>query len=278
VTGVQTCALPILGSYGIYKDGWKATFRYGDPYGRRPDNGKQVLLYNVKEDFNELNDLSDKYPEKLRELEDAFDVEAWKYNVYPLRDKSWDISGEKNIFDGKNKLTLNSGAYLTTFSIPYFLLLAPYSVSADVEILNPKDEGVLVSLGGYVGGVSFYVKNNKLTFVYNAEGKTVEVTSNKTISKGKHQLRYEFQQNFNVPKGADKGDLFGSLSRDKIVSLYIDNEKVGEQKFELGLAYHATEGLDVGQDFGSAVTAAYKAPFTFTGKINHVVIEVLSKK
>jgi arylsulfatase A-like enzyme len=48
-----------------------------------PDDFKWEL-YNINEDFSQANNLADKNPDKLRELQDAFDVEAKKYNVYPL--------------------------------------------------------------------------------------------------------------------------------------------------------------------------------------------------
>jgi hypothetical protein len=48
-----------------------------------PDDFKWEL-YNINEDFSQANNLADKNPDKLRELQDAFDVEAKKYSVYPL--------------------------------------------------------------------------------------------------------------------------------------------------------------------------------------------------
>ncbi|MFT4094101.1 MAG: arylsulfatase [Niabella sp.] len=78
----------MTGSYAIYKDGWKASFpngianRAADPL--KPD---AVYLYNTKEDFNELNNLADKYPDRVKELSKVFDQEAVKYNVYPLKNK-----------------------------------------------------------------------------------------------------------------------------------------------------------------------------------------------
>jgi arylsulfatase len=43
-----------------------------------------IVPTNINEDFSQANTLADKYPDKLKELQDAFDVEAKKYNVYPL--------------------------------------------------------------------------------------------------------------------------------------------------------------------------------------------------
>lgn len=89
----------IFGNRSIYKDGWKAAaahrpntldlFKYADetvtPLENNPD--KDVWeLYKIDEDFNELNDVSKKYPEKLKELQALYDSEAKKNNVYPLID------------------------------------------------------------------------------------------------------------------------------------------------------------------------------------------------
>ncbi|MDR2122577.1 MAG: sulfatase-like hydrolase/transferase, partial [Flavobacteriaceae bacterium] len=251
----------MTGSYAIYKDGWKASFPGKNDRYRRvlPESDKKVQLYHVKEDFNELNDLSAKYPEKIKELANVFDIEAKKYNVYPLKE-TWDITN-RSIYDGKNKVVLYSGTYLSPYSQPYFLSTDSYSILADVEIRDAREQGVLVSSGGFLGGFSLYVKNNKLSFAYNAEGKIVELTSNRTISSGKQQLKAEIQQ--------------ASGSRDKTISLYINGEKVAERKFESGLARHSTEGLDVGKDVGTTVSEAYESPFTFTGKINQVTLEVI---
>jgi len=89
----------ILGNRAIYKDGWKASaahhpnslevFTFADEprpvIENNPDN-ETWELYNLAEDFNERNDLSKKYPEKLKELKELFEAEAVKYNVYPLLD------------------------------------------------------------------------------------------------------------------------------------------------------------------------------------------------
>jgi arylsulfatase len=253
----------MTGSYAIYKDGWKASFPSKNDNFRKAwsESERKIQLYHVKEDFNELNDLSAKYPEKVKELANVFDIEAKKYNVYPLKE-TWGTTN-RNIYDGKNKVVLYPGAYLTTFSLPYFLSTDSHSILADVEIRDAREQGVLISSGGFSRGFSLYVKNNKLSFAYNAEGKIVELTSNRTISSGKQQLKAEIRQ--------------VSGSRDKTISLYINGEKVAERKFESGLLPRQTESLDVGKDLGTTVSEAYESPFTFTGKINQVTLESLVK-
>ena len=48
-----------------------------------PDKAKWEL-YNIDEDFSQANDLAAQHPEKLRQLQDLWWVEAAKYNVLPL--------------------------------------------------------------------------------------------------------------------------------------------------------------------------------------------------
>ena len=81
----------MFGNRAIWSDGWKAVTLHAK---RMPWNVNVVLpfdqdeweLYHVAEDFSESTDLADEYPEKLEELVQIFDEEAWKYNVYPLYD------------------------------------------------------------------------------------------------------------------------------------------------------------------------------------------------
>jgi arylsulfatase len=251
------------GAYSIYKDGWKALFPgRNDRYGRiLPESDTKVQLYNLKEDFNELHDLAGKYPEKLRELADVFDAEAWKYNVYPLKE-TWETK-DRNVFNNRDKVVLYPGAYLAPFSIPWFVNAGSYAIVADVDLNDVRNEGVLLSSGGYTGGFSLYIKGSRLAFAWNSEGRTVEPASSATIGKGRQQLKAEVRQK--------------AGSREKSVTLYINGNRVAEQQFETGSARHGTESLDVGSDVGTAVTAAYKAPFRFTGTINHVTLESLER-
>jgi arylsulfatase len=84
----------MTGSYAIYKDGWKVAFP-GDlrspNHALREPTPNGVYLYNMREDFNEVHNLADKYPEKVAELQKVFEEEAWKYNVYPLKNK-WETT------------------------------------------------------------------------------------------------------------------------------------------------------------------------------------------
>ena len=246
----------MTGAYAIYKDGWKASFPR-DRAKRIPVSDEKWHLYNIKEDFNELNDLADKYPEKVKELADAFDAEAWKYNVYPLKDE-W-VTTNQTIFDGNKKAVLRPGNYFTASTVPRFSNNS-YSITANTEIPQAGAQGVLLSYGNTLSGISFYVKDKKLAFAYNSDGKLLEVVSDKVIPAGKAELKADVT--------------YSNEGKNKSVTLYINGAQAGT--IDLGkitTARSGYEGLEVGRDVGTSVSTAYKAPFAFTGKLNEVVIE-----
>ena len=47
-------------------------------------DGYKWELYNLAEDFSQFNDLAATMPDKLKEMQQLFMMEAAKYNVFPL--------------------------------------------------------------------------------------------------------------------------------------------------------------------------------------------------
>jgi len=249
-------------SYAIYKDGWKASFPH-DRVKRIPENEEKWHLYNTKVDFNEQNDLSAQYPEKVKELADVFDSEAWKYNVYPLK-QTWETTNV-NTFNTSKKVILRKGNYFTTFTSPRFTNDS-YTITANVDIAKSGAQGVILSTGGYAAGLSLYIKAGKLVFAYNADGKLEEIVSSKAVPTGKTELKAEVTYS-GEPVGQFK-------NRDKAVAIFINGEKAGSKDLgKIGIPRNSIEGLEVGEDRGTSVSTSYKAPFTFTGKIDKVTID-----
>jgi hypothetical protein len=62
-------------------------FKYDGPgFGKGANvvNGYSWELYNIAEDYSEYNDLAAKMPDRLRNMQELFLVEAEKYDVFPL--------------------------------------------------------------------------------------------------------------------------------------------------------------------------------------------------
>jgi hypothetical protein len=251
----------MTGSYAIYKDGWKASFPH-DRTKRIPVGEEKWHLYHVREDYNELNDLAAKYPDKVKELADLFDAEAWKYNVYPLKTE-WKTENLTAFGDTK-KITLRPGNYFTRTNVFRFYS-SSYTLTANVEIAQTGNQGVLFSFGNTLSGISFYIKDKKLVFAYNADGKLTELKSVKDVPAGKVALKADVN--------------YSNEGKNKTITLYINGEQVATKDLgKISTISSGYEGLEVGRDVGTTVSPAYKAPFAFNGQLNEVIVDFSENK
>lgn len=254
----------VSGARAVYKDGWKAEVHHerGQPF-----STDKWELYDLKADYNERFDLAEKQPAKLKELQQVFDKEAYKYNVYPLAGDTTPrtVHAVPNRFAGKSSVVLYPGLWqLHSYAGPT-LAGKSFRITADVENSSKSSEGALLALGGRFGGFSFFVKEGKLQVAHNCNKELTSLVADAAIPTGKVALRYEL--NFKPAKKLK--DNAGNES------LYINDQKVAERpitKLE-ALIFNYDEGLDVGKDGISPVTPAYQSPFAFTGKLNTIQID-----
>jgi hypothetical protein len=267
----------MMGNRGIHHDGWMAsTTPLRLPWittGAEPNpNDFKWELYNVAEDFSQANDLAAKNPEKLKELQAIFDVEAKKYNVYPL-DSTFaervDPALRPSLTRGRNMFTYYPGMVRIPEGNTPDVKNKSYSVSAEVEIAQGGASGVLATQGGRFGGWGLLMLDGKPVFVHalsNQARHKYRISSDQKLSPGKHTIRFDFAYDGG---GIGKGGT-GTLS--------VDGEKVAEGKIErtVGRRFSLDETFDVGEDTGSPVVEDYadKMPFRFTGKLERVTIEL----
>ena len=161
----------MLGNRGIWSDGWKAVANHAD----NPtfDFSKDVWeLYKIDEDYTEMHNLAEVYPEKLRELEDLWWCEAGKYNVLPL------LESEFKRCDGFHARKILKKAPRTARKHFVFYREIQGGVGPDRWIYSPfkatafarykkGDEGALFCHGNSTGGYALYIHDNKLKFHYN---------------------------------------------------------------------------------------------------------------
>jgi hypothetical protein len=84
------------------------------------------------------------------------------------------------------------------------------------------------------------------------------------LAPGKHTLVFDFKYDGG---GTGKGAT-GTLSADSTQLAQ------GEIEHTVPIRYSLDEGLDVGEDIGTAVNLNYDVPLNFTGKIDRVTIEL----
>lgn len=265
----------MFGNRAIYHDGWVAATRHSIPWLANaplpPFNEDRWELYNVDEDFSQSNNLAEKYPEKLKELQAIFDQEAIRNHVYPLDDRRVErfnpaIAGRPDLIGDRKSLTLFEG--MTGIAENAFINVKgrPHSITAEVEIPAGGANGVIIAQAGRFGGWSLYMKEGKIHEVYNYGGlQRTTVSSSEPLSPGKHKIVYEYH-----PDAAKPGA--GATSR-----LSVDGQSVGEAHIPqtMPFAYSADEGVDVGTDNETPVTEDYKEHHNhFTGKIDRVTVEL----
>lgn len=256
-----------LGNRGIYKDGWKAVVNHTFSNSYEED---QWELYHVAEDYSEKYDVADKYPEKLKELQDEWLIEAAKNNVFPMLQKA---------FHGSDK-TLGQLLYLPQAmpekDLVYKGIFRPYdlteagldlevgshTVTAQITRENKECDGVILANGDRFGGTSFYIKNNKLVYVYNyAKEEYYTAISDIDVPVGDVEVKYDFVSN-------------GTTAQ---VTIYIDGQPVGTTKIEQFI-YMKGVSTTIRADKYTPVTPDYEVPFEFKGKIKELHIHVAAKK
>src|SRR5262249_54196298 len=151
----------MFGNRGIYHEGWYACTTPPHPpwlmgLRKMPDvvNGYKWELYNLKDDFSQANDLAAKNPDKLRQLQELFLVEASKYQVFPLDN---DVLGRllaprPSYTAGRSVFTYSGELSGIPNSDSPNTVARSYTITADVEIPKDGGEGMIVTDGGRFGG------------------------------------------------------------------------------------------------------------------------------
>ncbi len=160
----------MLGSRGIWHQGWKAVTDHGPLSGLGNFDKDRWLLFHTDEDRAEAHDLADKYPEKVKEMIALWFDEAKRYNVYPLIDYSIVKDIQKMLELEYHIPVTPSGRYTYypgTLPVPERSVANTHGVSYKViaEVDLTKDaNGVIFANGSRFGGHALYIKDGKITY------------------------------------------------------------------------------------------------------------------
>jgi arylsulfatase len=273
----------------IDHDGWRAVCGYPGPsYAEGAEKGRQIgdeitpevlddldanswELYHIAEDPAEVHNLADQHPQKLSEMIARWYVEAGKYKVLPLDGTLMQrfATERPQIARPRDRYTFYPNLSVVHPQVAPLVFNRPHSITAEVEIPAGGAEGVLVAQGGVAGGYVFYVKEDKLHYIHNYLGlEEFKVTSSVDVPEGECVLRYEFE-----PTG--EPDIRNGRGAPGRGQLYINGELVGNTEFPTSTPIlFGIEGLSCGYDFGEAVTHEYHTPFSFTGMIKQVTVDM----
>lgn len=264
----------MFGNRGIYYKGWSAVTKHRTPWvmvgGVVPAFDDDVWeLYDGNVDYSQARNLAAEQPDRLHELQRLWLIEAVKYNVLPIDDRTAerlnpDIAGRPTLIRGNSQLLFAGMGRLSESSV-VSIKNKSFSVTAELQVPDGGANGVVIAQGGRFGGWSVYVDAGAAKFVYNVLGiQHFTIAADRSIPEGTHQVRMEF---------AYDG---GGLAKGGDVTLYYDGEAVGSGRVGATqpLIFSADETTDVGYESGTAVSPDYTPRSSrFTGKINWVQID-----
>jgi hypothetical protein len=264
----------LFGNRALYKDGWKAVTIHGN---RMPWIANAVFpfeddvweLYHIDEDFSESVDLADKHPEKLEELKARWEELAWENNVFPLYDdmimrlaKQQDrLFGDRKVFTyyypGAVRIAEKASAPVKDRS---------HTIETTLN-LTGREEGVIVACGGFTGGYTLFIKNNRLYYDYNFYHGVYYALESPPLPRGEVHIKFNF-----IKTGFIKG----------IGELYVNGKKVAETEMpEMHIStFSLSETFDVGIDSGTPVSKKYRVTnhYPFTGNLDKVVITLTGEE
>jgi len=251
----------MLGTRGIWEDGWKASAIHAPLTDKGHFDKDQWQLYHVDADRSESTDLAKENPEKLQKLINVWFEEAKKNNVLPLDDRNaLEILNIKrpSAEPSRERYLYYPGTSPVPEAVAVSIIGRSYKILADVEITDPDCSGVIFAHGSRFGGHSLFIKNKKLHYVYNFLGiKPEQGLISTELTPGKYTLGMEFTK-----ESVGKNHEFLGTAK-----LYVNDKVVAEgpMKTQAGAFSLTGDGLCVGYDSGDAVSQEYKSPGTFKG-------------
>ncbi len=264
----------MLANRAIYQDGWVAATTPTTPpwvaVGELVDpiDGYDWELYNVDEDFSQATNLAASNPDKLRELQRAFYIEAVKFNVLPIDNSKverLDVRNRPSNIRGLKQFTYYPGMVRIPEGSAPDLKNTSFGISAVVVVPEGGAEGVLMTQGGRFAGVGLYVKDGRPVFHYNNCGvERYVVAAKDRLTPGKHVITLDFNYDG------------GGIGKGGTATLTVDAKVVASEKLPRTIPFRMSldETLDIGEDTGTPISEDYSVPFTFTGTLEKLTINL----
>jgi hypothetical protein len=282
----RTQYFEMMADRALYHDGWIASTKVvrppwdlTGPTNLDPANNVTWELYDLTKDWTQYDDVAAKYPDKLRELQDLFWVEANRNQVLPLDSSvvARLITPKPSLSAGRTEFVWTAPLTGTPNGDAPSILNASFTFVADVEIPQGGAEGMIVTQGGRFGGYGFYLVKGKPVFLWNlVDLKRVRWQGPDVVTAGRHVLEFVFKYDGLGMETLAFGDMSG-IGRAATGALKVDGQVVATQTMERTIPFilQWDESFDVGSDTGTPVDDQdYEVPFEFTGKLHKLTLKV----
>ncbi|HEX4999985.1 MAG TPA: arylsulfatase [Terriglobia bacterium] len=263
----------MFGNRGIYHDGWTAVTKHRTPWltgqiKTLPFKDDVWELYDTRKDFSQAEDLAAKHPEKVTELRALFLVEAAKYHVFPLDDRTFEranaaIAGRPDLLAGRKSMKLYNGMRLYEIGSAPNLKNTTFTITVDLDSPDGKADGVILAYGGGSAGLSFYLKNGRPKVCYNWFGTLYNIEAPAKLPAGKHSVRFHFDYDG------------GGLGKGGKMTISVDDKPVANGRIEKTVPFaFSIDTVDVGADYGRPVAGDYSSNVFTGGSLNSVLVEL----
>jgi len=267
----------MFGSRAIYNNGWIASAPpivapwdlSLKPPAPNVMNSFTWQLYDLDKDWTQADDLAARMPDKLRDMQQMFVLEASKYNVFPLDDRTLPrFMGTKPSYT-TGRTTFTYSGEISNVPFPGVagapnVLNKSYTIRAEVEIPQGGAEGMLVTDGGRFGGYGFYLLKGRPVFTWNlVQLALVKWQGKEALAPGKHTIEFDW-------KYAKPGLGQGGTGTLKVDGQVVDTHPM-PRSLPVGIGW--VETFNVGVDTGTPVDESdYQVPFPFSGKLNKLTV------
>jgi arylsulfatase len=272
----------MLGSRGIYKDGWWACTRldkapwdmspqtmarFGPGSGWDPDADPWELYY-LPEDFSQARNIATDHPDRLKELQDLWWAEAERNRALPLLGAFCVFYGIVPPLPTNTRFAFHGDVQNVQRGMTPRILGRSYSIEADLHIPEGGAEGVIVANADHIGGFGLWVDEHSiLHHTYSFLGvETYRQVATEPLPTGDVSVRMLFEADQATPGTGGKVTL---LANGKVIG-------TGEIPRTVPVAFTSYGGMDIGRDNGLPVDLAYhdKSPYAFTGTVRKVVFDL----
>ncbi len=257
----------MMGSRGIYADGWKAVTDYvPNQFGERETLSGSFdfasdhwSLFRLTDDFSEAVDVSAEHPEVVKRLEELWWAEAGRNQVLPL-------------FEFPESMAhMHPGAYPPPAAATYTpgggpiqesqlpSTLGGFDLTAEIVVPEGGADGILAAIGDAHGGWGCYLLDGRLVAAFAMLDGLVRVACEEPVAPGPHQVSVQYVG-----------------GREPHARLLVDGVE-GARGPLAGLFFFpnlstAATGMLIGRDRGLPLCRDYAPPFTFTGELRSVTI------
>lgn len=244
------------GHRAMLAGGWKAVTFHDPADDFRLDRWE---LYHLDEDPAETTDLSAEHPETLELLIRLWEEQAEANRVLPLG-----LRGKSRLFTAhpaRTRWTFVPGMTAVPQAAAPEISGHDFSIDVELSPVGTDDAGVLLAMGDSFGGVTLYVRDDRLTFAVSA----LEAVTSASLPRGAHIGARRVRATVALE---DDGSASISVASDAAeATAHAIVPWVPRLRFFMGTA-------QCGRDQEASVVDHYVGPFPYTGGIRRATVEL----